>query len=54
MSPTKTIIDPSHELTAAPNLPEIEAGYEYPELSGYEGYLTELDNQLYRHGKMDS
>lgn len=54
MPQTQTIIDPSHELKAAPEFPELEAHYEYPELSAYEGYLTELETMLKKHGKTES
>lgn len=47
----QTIIDPSHELKAAPTLPEIEH-HDYPELGGYDGYLHALDMKLQAHGKL--
>ncbi len=45
----KTLIDLSHELKAAPELPELEAGHEYPELSSYENELAELNRLLEAH-----
>lgn len=54
MPKTQTIIDPSHELMAVPELPELEASYDYPELSGYEGYLMELETTLKRHEKVSA
>ncbi len=50
MSQTQTL-DTSHELAEAPALPEIEHN-SCPELSGYDGYLMELETMLQKHDKV--